>query len=110
MGIERKRNVDELAKNLFSRDRARFEASVRRLRDEFQRPILLFEGGIAGLQRASIHNPDPHLVCDALFEILMRYNVGMLELPGTSVYQRLRCGELAARLLVRGALALEPTR
>jgi ERCC4-type nuclease len=106
--IERKGHLDEVAKNvLTSTGRRRFVAELERLKDGVRWPYLLFEGTASTLARPTKRNPSPHIVVDALLDLLLAYNVPMLLLPSGSDTQRRRVGELAARLLVRGAVLTE---
>jgi hypothetical protein len=108
--IERKGSLDEVCKNvLSSRGRRNFIAELKRLQDCCRWPYLLFEGTPSTLARPTKRNPSPHLGTDALLDLLLGYNVPMLLLPSGSPTQRRRVGELAARLLIRGALLLEDT-
>jgi len=106
--IERKGSLDEISKNvLTTTGRRRFTAELGRLRDRCKWPYLLFEGTATTLARPTKRNPSPHLGTDALIELLLAYNVPLLLLPSGSAPQRLRVGELAARLLIRGAILQE---
>jgi hypothetical protein len=106
--IERKGSLDEIAKNvLTSRGRKNLSAEFQRLKDQCRWPYVLFEGSAAVLARPTKRNPSPHLAIDGLLDLLLAYNVPMLLLPSGSDTQRMRVGEYAARLLIRGAILTE---
>lgn len=106
--IERKYNLRELQKNLLTtRGFRNFRAECQRLHDECRFPILLFEGALEDLLKPTIHVPEPWKVADALFDLTARYNIQLLGLRSSSVYQRQRTGEAAARLMIRAAFQKE---
>jgi hypothetical protein len=106
--IERKGSLDEISKNVLTRrGRMNFIAELERLQARCWRPYLLFEGSATTLARPTKRNPSPHLGTDGLIDLLLAYNVPLLLLPSGSDTQRLRVGELAARLLIRGAILQE---
>ncbi len=106
--IERKYTVGELQKNLLTTIGYRnFRAECQRLSDECAHPIILFEGALEDLLRPTIHVPDPWKVADALFDLTWCYNIQLLGLRSSSVFQRQRTGEAAARLLLRALFQKE---
>ena len=106
--IERKGALDEIANNvLTTTGRRRFIAELERLQETCFYPYLLFEGSVSKLTKPTKRNPSPHLAIDALLDLLLSYNVPLLLLPSGSDTQRRRVGELAARLLIRGAILQE---
>lgn len=106
--IERKGHLDEISKNVLTKTgRRRFIAELERLQECCRSPYLLFEGSAATLARPTKRNPNPHLGVDGLLDLLLSYNVPLLLLPSGSDTQRRRVGELAARLLIRGAILQE---
>jgi len=108
-GIERKGSISEIAQNcLTTASRSRFIDCLKRLKDNFKYPILLFEGEIHKVQSARIHIPgpkfNPGIAVDALMRLTLEYEVPIYLMPCTTIAQRRATGEWAARLLINTGL------
>lgn len=110
VGIERKKNLDELRGNLMDgQGRRRFLDCLDRLRTEFRHPWLLLEGDPLSLSKMVSPQAKPEVVRDLLLEALMRYNVSLMTLPTHTPSQRRAAAEWAASLLILGAAAWPST-
>ena len=108
-GIERKGSISEIAQNCLTKDgRRKFLDCLKRLKDNFKYPILLFEGEIHKVQSARIHIPgpkfNPGIAVDALMRLTLEYEVPIYLMPCTTIAQRRATGEWAARLLINTGL------
>ena len=108
-GIERKGSISEIAQNCLTTDgRRKFVDCLKRLKDNFKYPILLFEGEIHKVQSARIHIPgpkfNPGIAVDALMRLTLEYEVPIYLMPCTTIAQRRATGEWAARLLINTGL------
>jgi hypothetical protein len=108
-GIERKGSISEIAQNCLTNDgRRKFVDCLKRLRDEFSKPYLLFEGDIHKIQSAKIHIPgppfNPGIAVDSLMRLTLEYDVPIYLMPCSTIAQRRATGEWAARLLINTAL------
>jgi len=105
--IERKRDLAELVSNcLTNNGRRKFADECKRLRDECQHPVLFVEGTLAHLLRTarSVLSCDPWLVVDAYQRLCFEYGIETFHVPCNSAAQRREAGELAAHILINGAL------
>tara|TARA_R100001594_G_scaffold45687_2_gene78587 strand:- start:14121 stop:14642 length:522 start_codon:yes stop_codon:yes gene_type:complete len=108
-GIERKGSISEIAQNCLTTDgRRKFLDCLKRLKDNFKYPILLFEGDVHKVQSAKIHIPgppfNPGIAVDALLRLTLEYEVPIYMMPCSTIAQRRATGEWAARLLINTAL------
>lgn len=104
VGIERKANLDELRQNLCTRvGERRFLKACARLRDNFERPVLLLEGSPLALMRG-VRGPhtDPAVVRDLLMDTCARYGISLFTIPTGTIPQRRAAGEWLVALLLSG--------
>lgn len=103
--IERKGSIQEVSENCLSRRRRNnFIAELRYLQNTCTHPILLMEGVPRTILSSSMYCPVPEVAVDALLDLLMQHRIQFLLIPNSSTGARRAMGELAARLLIRGAL------
>lgn len=103
--IERKHNIEEIAQNCLNpRRRKRFITELEYLHDTCRRPILLAEGTPKTLLSSSPNCPSPEVACDALIALLLRYRIELWMMPDSTIAHRKAMGELAARIMVQGAM------
>lgn len=105
VGIERKRDLDELHNNLCTASgRKRFLACLDRLSSEFEKPILFLEGTPSALVRSHRPETDPTRVRDQLMSACAHYNISLLTIPTATIPQRRVAAEWLASLLISGAI------
>jgi ERCC4-type nuclease len=95
--VERKASVDEIATNCLSPvRRPRFIAQLRRMRERWQHPLLLLEGGLQKFLADSPRGIESGPVLDALLDISLQTNVPIIPLGCSN---RNLIGEYVARYL-----------
>jgi ERCC4-type nuclease len=104
--IERKRGIDELAMNCIrtKRRRQRIIDEMKYLRDKCAYPVWFVEGSPTTLLGGTRRTKDAELAIDALTGLLYRHTIPMWLVNTSTPATRLAAGEMAARLLLRGAL------
>lgn len=104
--IERKKNLDELHKNLCTREgRRRFLSELDELRRICRFPHVLVEGDPLELNASVRHTrADPAIVRDALLRCCLEKGVTLLMMPAGSVSARRAFAEWTLALLVSGQL------
>lgn len=104
-GIERKGHITEISKNLLTKkDRPRFLKAFDKLRDDFQRPILLIEGSPTQLLRPGKYAPEPELALSHLMRESTIRGIEFLVLPSSTISTRRAVGIIAANLLIQTAV------
>jgi len=110
--VERKGSLREVFQNCLSKDRQRFVDALGRLSESSDRPTLLVEADLPGLQRG-VGGLSPNEV-SAGFDSLLRtcgdLGVQLFVLPGRTLPQRRLAGEFLLRLLINGALSPCPKK
>lgn len=101
--VERKKGITELAQNVLSKDRTRFEKALRRLRDSCRNPWVVIEGSPVTLLQPNKNLPYPsEAVVDEFLRVCQEYDVKVQMLPTDTVKQRTAAGIWVARLLING--------
>jgi hypothetical protein len=121
-GIERKKNLGEIATNLLSRDRRRAIAALDRFAKQYVYRYLLVEATVAQFYTDISHQwgnakgddqaplevrdpPCPELIQDTLFrELTIRHIRPLIVGRGASVHTRTRMGEILVRLMLSHVL------
>ena len=103
--IERKGSIDEVTTNVFTTHRRKlFIEELAYLRDRCADPILLFEGSTQTVITQGFSKTPAGVAFDGLLDLLHEYKMRWFLLPSDSKGSRLATGEVAARLLLRGAI------
>jgi len=103
--VERKFTLDEIATNLFvPRRRRLFVDQLKRMREAWDHPVLVFEGGLQRLYTPTKHVEDPGVVVSSLLRLGFEYGISILPIPSTTTAQRRLLAEHVAQILVNGAL------
>jgi len=108
-GIERKATVDEIHKNLFTKDRKRAMSAFERFAKAFEVPYLLIEGSPAELWRPTRNVDQPAKVFDEMVRVATDLGFRLWFAGGCkSPDQRRRLGEVVLHVLVNHAFGRPP--
>lgn len=103
--IETKRSLRELHNNVCSNEWPRVAKALKRLRDECEFPILLWEMTPSELFRATRYVPDPYLVFDRWMQVIARFDLRLMYGgAGVGPGPRRKLGEQMVRLMLAHAL------
>lgn len=103
--VERKYTLDEIATNVFDfHRRSLFVDQLKRMRDTWKYPVLVFEGGLDRLYKPTRNTPIPGLVVSALQRLSFEYCVPIIPVPSATTTQRQLLAEHVAQILVNGAI------
>ena len=109
VGIERKKNLDELRGNLMDGQGRRRSWTAWTGSALSSATLAPPRGGSALSVQMVSPRPNPRWCSDLLLEALMRYNVSLMTLPTHTPSQRRAAAEWAASLLILGAAAWPST-
>lgn len=105
---ERKGGLQELAQNLYSADRVRFNRAHARLHSAASYPFWLVECSSADLLRPPPHGTAKHGdVWDGFSKLCLAHGTPMIFCPASSPRQKSQAGELVVRALIQAALLWE---
>lgn len=114
--IETKRSFSEIAANVLEpRGRKNFIALLGRMRERYDHPLLVVEGGLDTLYDTDIVSgqyrtrPKPGVLVDVLQRLLMEGGVPYALIPGRTSKQRRQTADFVARFLLNGAITNDRT-
>lgn len=106
VGVERKRDIDEVYKNCTGYDWRRFRLGMERFKAAYKHRFLALPQPPHLLLRDTIRTPDAEKATDFLLGACITAGVHVILLPsGTGESQRVKAGELVLRTMFAAAVA-----